>query len=827
MIAFIVSAVGWYLVNTGVLGLVLAAAAIYYVGYQIVWRWLVGQFKGKAPKTTDQPWPQYDIPEAEEDRTVPEVFGTYKVGLNLLHIGEPEYSEIVERKRVKTGKGDHDTTEQVVGHAVHVSQVLYGIGMFIDWLTGWYHQQELVWTGKAGNGQTVSLKTGTSAESHGSGFSRSNGTINSGAFPTFPTWVAGSGDPVVYYTIACIYFPNLYIGDNVQGPGFYAARCQRIVYTLATNTSGVDRDLAEITHETGLVSQNPAFMLYYILHDWLGVPDALIDKDSFVAAAETLKDEGLGFFCMLDKAEPAHEIVEELLRHVEGVLIFSQHTSKWTFKLTRRDYDIEDVIVLGPEHFADLSVSRNSWEDLPTTIAFKYLDLDRWDLAVYDVANDAVEYAVGTMRKATHSFPWFAGGVAFEQVVARLMRRNFRPMATVHFSLPEGLRNPITGERWLPEEGDVVSIRYAHPTGAFSFDGMVLRIMGVTRGLREKRVKVEAVEDIFTSSGIDLVGLPDVDPSGASYVLNDPVSAVIALDPVPELADGPAVGILAAPPATGRATNYIVRRGDPIESFGPFNIVPRGVLAAPGLPAATRWADPDATLNVTAAAGTFTAVSHSYAAWQRLASPAVLVDDDGNYEIVSVRQVVHDGGSNWRLVGLIRDCAGSGWRLDGGGLKEFATGNAVWLLPSRNLRAVFDMTGALNEAHVYEVIATNHFDASPATSISHTYGGAAETPYPVGFLAGARDGTDHVLTWVAHNRRRGMTAFNMDAVPVFDDVLETGLMFEVSVPADTGFTPVLVTSPAYTRASAPGTATTYRVRAVLFGRFSEPREITL
>lgn len=796
---------------------------------------LLNPAKVKTAKPDDAKPGAFEAPTATTDRVVTEVFGEAVVEMNLIHMGRVFQEPIIEVTKVKEGGkgGGSKKVEQVVGHAVHAT-FLYAICARTDAWTGFFFQDKRVWTGVVAAEGSASVKTGQAANGKGSGKSRSTVVYRGGAQLSFPAYASAMGEAIPYFHTSLLFFNNAFIGDNVGNMPAYKARVRRIVDLVEPR--GVFKG-AIVDPASGQNAQNPADMLWLLLVEWLHTPESAIDAASFTAAKNTLYDEKLGFFCAIDEAKAADDHVREILRHVDGVLFIDARTGLWKLKLIREDYDPDELPILnGADHYSDLEFAREGWDDLPTRLEIKHLDLDRWEMVSIEVANPAAAWHVGGEKKKSIAFQWFGSPDAIQNAVRRMERRHWSPLALVKFKLPINLTDPrqdndppASRDLWLPQEGDVVKLSYEDPEGVLSFENMIVRVTGISRNSEDGVVTVEGAEDVFAADDIDLVDFEAPDPSGEDYLLEDPPLHVAVLDATPEMEEVASVVVLASAAATGLPESYRVFVDDAY-SYGPFGVLATAVLAEEFSTA--RWADPDVEFALASPDAALAAFSRSYAAWQRMATPAIIVNEAGDdYEVLSIRALVDNGGGSWAFSGVIRDVAGSGWKRDGTGFKVFAAGSRIWFPVSTDYEfsATVPVLDSFGVSKSVDAILVNHFDSSPATRVFHTYGNTVETPYPPGFLeaekVGAGAGQTHRLTWIPHTRHRGAVGVNADNIPVFD--AESEGAWEITIPATPSFGPVYVDVPTYDRTSAGTSAVVYRVRSLLEGRFSEPRDVAV
>lgn len=121
---------------------------------------------------------------------------------------------------------------------------------------------------------------------------------------------------------------------------------------------------------------NPAEILYDLLTHPLrgaGIDPALIDADSFSAAGAILRDEGLGLSCTFAEQQELMDMLEDVLKHVDGQLLIPHPaTGLITFSLARPVEDVDALPHVTRSTAADLEVTRPSWRETTNEVKVVY-----------------------------------------------------------------------------------------------------------------------------------------------------------------------------------------------------------------------------------------------------------------------------------------------------------------------------------------------------------------------------------------------------------------------------------------------------------------------
>jgi len=122
---------------------------------------------------------------------------------------------------------------------------------------------------------------------------------------------------------------------------------------------------------------NPVHVIY-VLMKLCGITDAEINMPSFVAAATTCRNEGLGYSRCISDADEAEEHILDIIKHVDGALYKNRWTQLWTIKLVRPDFDPATIFHVTKENCWELQgFAAGNWTNIPNSIEIVFEDRDR------------------------------------------------------------------------------------------------------------------------------------------------------------------------------------------------------------------------------------------------------------------------------------------------------------------------------------------------------------------------------------------------------------------------------------------------------------------
>lgn len=165
-------------------------------------------------------------------------------------------------------------------------------------------------------------------------------------------------------------FLSGYVGvsPNIEPIAFVIKRCPNMLST----------DLSDTYYNINSGDANPADCLFELLtnDEWgMGASSALIDAPSFKYAQTTLYNEGLGFSSIWDSPRQITDVIEEILKYIDGVIYVDLTTGLITLKLARDDYDINNVLTLDEDSIVEITeFSRGAWDETTNEVIVTYVD---------------------------------------------------------------------------------------------------------------------------------------------------------------------------------------------------------------------------------------------------------------------------------------------------------------------------------------------------------------------------------------------------------------------------------------------------------------------
>lgn len=456
----------------------------------------------------------FDIPTAEEGRKIPIIAGKVKItGANVTWWGDLEIAAI--KRKVKTGWFSSAT--QVINNK-------YYIGMQMVLCHG---RTEGITLHKIFFGDDEPTNTKT-AEPNGvtrivfddndffGGDETEGGVTGTCRFYSGTTtqtanayWEAQIGESAPSYRrLVYAMMEHVYMGTShyLKPIGFEVSSYPNGL-ALPDNHHIIEEDC------------NPICFIYELLTDRVWGACVLptdIDVASFVAAAETIYDEGLGMSMIYNGASTARDMIAEILRHIDGCMFSDPETGLITLKLARADYDINTIPVFtGKDFIGGIKFSRPSWSETKNSISAGWTNRENGytvsPVAQKNLAN--IQVRGGVVANEDVDFTGFCTEAACMLAVARVLQVKSYPLANL-----EGMLQRRAG--WRLKPASVFKVEWPE----LGINGVVLRVVSVKYGtLNNPSVTVNCVEDIFAVGEVAFDPMPPsgwVDPVGAPTALH-------------------------------------------------------------------------------------------------------------------------------------------------------------------------------------------------------------------------------------------------------------------------------------------------------------------
>lgn len=252
-------------------------------------------------------------------------------------------------------------------------------------------------------------------------------------------------------------------------------------------------DFLSISNTGGSINaMNPAHIIYECATNnvWgRGLPESLIDGESFRSCAATLWSEGFGLCLRWNRQEDIDKFVASIVNHVGAAVYIHRQTGLLTMKLIRADYD-PDTLDQWTFENGMLDIIEDSSSSADTTfneVIVAYVSPLTGKRGTVRVHNIGSFQALGTTISTTVEYL----GVPTASLALRLAQRDLEMQS----SDLRRLKVKLSRAGWYIAPADVIKI-HAPSRG---IENMILRVGMIEDGpLEEETITITAIQDIFS-----------------------------------------------------------------------------------------------------------------------------------------------------------------------------------------------------------------------------------------------------------------------------------------------------------------------------------------
>ncbi|MDQ7965921.1 phage tail protein [Pseudomonas plecoglossicida] len=421
----------------------------------------------------------FSFPTAAE-RPVQVLYGTRKLGgSNVLWYGDLSTKAI--KQKVKTGFSSKKVT---VGYKYYMG-VQLGIchGPDVTLKQVWF-DDDVAWDGEIKNGSfEINEPELFGGEEKNGGVSGTvsfyNGDLAQAA-NEYLQRVVGIDIVSPLRSLCYAVLEGFYIG-NSETPAKVSFVCSRFPKSPGGNTE------LEIVGDDA----NPAYVIYEFLTDQrfgASISKPLVDVATFESVAQILLNEGYGVSGVVASSKAASDIVDDLLKIINGNLVTDAATGKLKLKIVREDYNISTLPVVDASNIKSLSnFNRGSLDTAVNEVKIKYLSIaDGFTERTATAQNLGLRIHKGDSDGVSYDTP----SVSTAALAAKIAQREMRPLSVPLAScVVECNRSMFDAEMC-----DVVLLSWP----PLKVENMVMRVMGVDLGsLEDSTIKLSLTQDVF------------------------------------------------------------------------------------------------------------------------------------------------------------------------------------------------------------------------------------------------------------------------------------------------------------------------------------------
>jgi len=257
---------------------------------------------------------------------------------------------------------------------------------------------------------------------------------------------------------------------------------------IEDNTGGVS--LKVDIYEPDLPDMNPAHIIYQCLTEadfGIGLPRAMIDEDSFQAAAIALSEEKFGLSFIWLRQEPVEDFIKIVLDHINAALYQDRSDGNFRLKLIRDDYDVEDLDTYDESNIVEMeSFSRVGWGETVNEVVIGYTNPKNEKeatVSVQNLANIQLQGGVVTSKKSY-------AGIRCADLALRVAQRDLKTRSTPLAAA----KIKVNRSAWNVPPGAVFVLSWAD----YDIVSVVFRVIGIDYGtVADRTITIDCVEDVF------------------------------------------------------------------------------------------------------------------------------------------------------------------------------------------------------------------------------------------------------------------------------------------------------------------------------------------
>lgn len=279
----------------------------------------------------------------------------------------------------------------------------------------------------------------------------------------------------------------------------------------------VQRTSSSLTEVSSVIGNdmNPAHILWEVLmnqDEGLGFNSGDVDRQSFIDAATVLQTEGFGLSFLWTNGRSnngAQSFIEEVLRHIDAVIVDDPTTSKLRLVLQRGDYDPNLLPILGENEIRDVvGFSRSFTGELASTVVLTYTDLDTGDERTVREHNQSLLDTLPTAVVEDIEYLGITDEALAQRIAAREIAKRSQPLIIAKLDM-------AIDQRTL-RPGNVFRLNWP----ALGVINVAMRVLSVEQDQpSQDSINVSCIEDIFardTSAFVTPIAsgwiAPDVTP---------------------------------------------------------------------------------------------------------------------------------------------------------------------------------------------------------------------------------------------------------------------------------------------------------------------------
>lgn len=284
-------------------------------------------------------------------------------------------------------------------------------------------------------------------------------------------------------------------------------------YTLAsTPTADAAGNLKAVVPVSGLI--NAVHVIRECLTDntWgYGFSEGLIDETSFLAAAQTTYNEGMGFSFLWDQEPTIDKFISDILNHIKGNLYVDRADGLFHINLLRKLTSTTGLLELNDTNSKDITnFHRKSIGELVSRVTVEYINntTDKTDTVEVHDLSLLVRQTVPVTQ--VNKYTGIASREVAQKIALRDLQQLSQPAYTLTIKTNRVAENLNVGEAFFINRADAIEIP------------LIFRVLNINLGTSTKQeITIDCIQDVFQAA--DLV-FPTTPGSFWTSPLNNPIN---------------------------------------------------------------------------------------------------------------------------------------------------------------------------------------------------------------------------------------------------------------------------------------------------------------
>ena len=239
---------------------------------------------------------------------------------------------------------------------------------------------------------------------------------------------------------------------------------------------------------------NAAEMIYELLTNdrWgMALPTARINRKAFLKVAKALHDEQFGLSLLWDNEKKIEDILDEILRHVDGVLFEDMKDGRFVLKLARDDYNPDLIPKYSPSNIIKLShFSRSAWDETTNEVKITYpSSTHQYKLQTAQAQDLANRQIQGAVVSVTQNYPGITRAELANRIAWRDLKSLSYPLSKCNLEINRDAKDLHPGDVFKLDWPDL------------GIGALLMRVNRINYGeLQNNAISVDAIQDIFSLS---------------------------------------------------------------------------------------------------------------------------------------------------------------------------------------------------------------------------------------------------------------------------------------------------------------------------------------